>query len=214
LVQPLSGIVTNANTCLRLLAADPPYLAGAAETARRTIRDADRASEVINRLRRMLSKHPPANEPVDLNDAAREAIALSRGSLQGRRALLQTDFSEDLPRVVADRVQLQQVILNLLLNAADAMAEVDDRPRALLVRTTLSDVGVRLEVLDSGTGVDPNTVENLFDPFYTTKANGLGVGLSICRSIIEGHNGRLWAQPNDGPGATFGFCIPSVCQLP
>jgi len=211
-IQPLSGILTNAATCLRLLAADPPNLAGAAETARRTIRDANRASEVIKRVRRMLSKHPPTNEPFDLNDAAREVIALAAGVLQGSRALLQTDFADDLPHVVADRIQLQQVILNLLLNAADAMAGVEDRPRALLVRTSLSDDGVGLAVQDSGTGLDPNTVESLFDPFYTTKANGMGVGLSICRSIIQGHDGRLWASPNDGPGATFGFRIPRAPQ--
>jgi len=214
LIQPLSGILTNASTCLRLLAADPPNLVGAVETARRTIRDADRASGVIERVRRMLSKQPPATELVDLNDAAREVIALSAGALQSSRALLQTDFADDLPLVIADRIQLQQVILNLLLNAAEAMAEVEDRPRTLLVRTTLNDDGVGLAVLDSGTGVDPNTVESLFDPFYSTKANGMGVGLSICRSIIQGHGGRLWARPNDGPGATFGFCIPSTSQAP
>jgi PAS domain S-box-containing protein len=210
--QPLSGILTNANTGARMLAADPPNLAGAAETFQRTIRDAHRASEVLNRIRAMFSKKAPTVEMVDLNAAAREVIALSSGELQRSRALLQTDFADDLPLVRADRVQLQQVILNLLLNAADAMAEIEDRPRTILVETDLGDGGVRLAVRDSGTGVNPHAVEKLFETFYTTKAHGMGIGLSICRSIIENHEGRLWAQANDGPGATFGFCIPGASQ--
>jgi C4-dicarboxylate-specific signal transduction histidine kinase len=209
--QPLSGILTNANTCVRFLAADPPNLAGAAETARRTIRDANRATEVIQRLRAMFSTKVTTMEMADLNDVAREVIALSMGELRRAGALLQTDFADELPPVSVDRVQLQQVILNLLLNAADAMAGVEDRPRALLVRTGLHDDGsVQLLVRDSGTGIDPATVDKLFDAFYTTKAKGMGVGLSISRSIIERHAGRLWAQANEGPGATFSFCIPSA----
>jgi C4-dicarboxylate-specific signal transduction histidine kinase len=208
--QPLSGILTNASTGLRMLATDPPNVAGAVETTRRTIRDANRASEVLSRIRAMFSKKAPAMERVDLNDAAREVIALSAGELQRKRALLQTEFAEDLPPVSADRVQLQQVILNLLLNAADAVAGIDDRPRTILVQTGLyDDGGVRLDVRDSGIGVDLHAVEKLFEAFYTTKANGMGVGLSICRSIIESHDGRLWAEANDDePGATFSFSIP------
>jgi predicted ATPase/signal transduction histidine kinase len=209
--QPLSGILTNANTCVRMLAAEPPNLTGAAETARRTIRDANRAAEVIKRLRAMFSKETPTTERVDLNDAAQEVIALSVGELQRGRVLLQTEFSADIPLVSADRVQLQQVILNLLLNAVDSMAEVDNRPRKLLVQTQLLDDGsVKLAVRDSGTGVDPHTVEKLFAAFYTTKSSGMGVGLSICRLIIENHNGRIWAEPNEGPGATFSFYVPSL----
>lgn len=211
--QPLSGILTNANTSVRMLAADPPDLAGAVKTAWRTIRDANRAAEVIRRLRAMFSKTPPTMDKVDINDAAREVIALSADELQRKRALLQMDFAEDLPLVSADRVQLQQVILNLLLNAADAMSDVDDRPRTLRVETVLDDGGgVKLAVRDSGMGVDPRAVEKLFEAFYTTKAHGLGVGLSICRPIVESHDGRLWATPNDGPGATFSFCIPCASQ--
>jgi len=207
--QPLSGILTNANTCVRMLAGDPPNLTGAAETARRTIRDANRASEVIKRLRAMFSTKAPTMELADLNEVAREVIALSMGELRRAGALLQTDFADELPHVSVDRVQVQQVILNLLLNAADAMAGVEDRPRALLVRTGLhGDGSVRLLVRDSGTGLDPATIERLFDAFYTTKAKGMGVGLSISRSIIERHAGQLWAEANDGPGATFSFCIP------
>jgi C4-dicarboxylate-specific signal transduction histidine kinase len=209
--QPLSGILTNANTCVRMLTAEPPNVAGAAETARRTIRDANRASEVIKRLRTMFSKHTPAIEPVDLNDAAGEVIALSAGELQRSGVLLQTDFAENLPPASADRVQLQQVILNLLLNAVDAMAGIEDRPRTIQVKTGLDDSGgVKLAVRDSGTGVDPRTVDKLFEAFYTTKAQGMGVGLSICRSIIEKHNGSLWAEANHGPGATFSFCVPTA----
>jgi C4-dicarboxylate-specific signal transduction histidine kinase len=210
--QPLSGILTNASTGARMLAADPPNLAGAAETVRRTIRDANRAREVLNRIRAMFSNHAPTVVTVDLNDAAREVIALSAAELQKRRAVLQTDFAADLPLVRADRVQLQQVILNLLLNAADAMESVADRPRMLLVKTELDDDGaVRLAVRDTGTGVDPQTVERLFEAFYTTKSNGMGVGLSICRSIIASHDGRLWAAANgDGPGATFSFSVPGA----
>jgi signal transduction histidine kinase len=213
--QPLSGILTNADTCLRMLAADPPKLAGAIETARRTIRDAQRASEVIRGLRAMFSTGAPTMRMVDLNDAAREVIALSVGELQKGGALLQTAFADDLPRVSADRVQLQQVILNLLLNAAEAMAEVEDRPRILRVDTDLDrDGGVRLAVQDSGAGVDPRTVEKLFEPFYTTKSGGMGVGLSICRSIIENHDGHLWAEASEGAGATFCFRIPAAYRDP
>ena len=207
--QPLSGILTNANTCVRMLAADPPNLAGAAETARRTIRDANRAAEVIRRLRAMFSTKAPTLEVADLNEVAREVIALSTGELQRSGAVMQTDFADDLPEVMVDRVQLQQVILNLLLNGADAMAGVVDRPKTLIIRTGLrDDGGVRLAVQDAGVGVDPQGVEKLFEAFHTTKPQGLGVGLSISRSIIENHNGRLWAEANEGPGATFAFYIP------
>ncbi len=211
--QPLSGILTNANTCVRMLAADPPNLEGAVETVRRTIRDANRAAEVIGRLRAMFSKNAPRIERVGVNDVAREVIALSTAELRQSGALVQTDFADDLPPVAVDRVQLQQVILNLLLNAADAMVAVEDRPRTLLVQTSLHDRGdVQLTVRDSGIGLTPEAIEKLFDAFYTTKAHGMGVGLSISRSIIEGHNGRLWAAANDGPGATFSFCIPSAAS--
>jgi signal transduction histidine kinase len=188
-------------------------LAGAVETARRTIRDANRASEVVKRLRAMFCKEGPALEPVDLNDAAREVITLSASELQRRGAFLKSALADNLPLVSGDRVQLQQVILNLLLNAADAMTEVEDRPRTILVQTSLHDGdSVKLVVRDFGVGVDPDAVEKLFEAFYTTKANGMGVGLSVCRSIIKRHDGRLWVEANDGPGATFSFCIPSTAS--
>lgn len=211
--QPLSGILANANTCLRMLGADPPKVAGAIETARRTVRDADRASEVLRSLRAMFSTRAPAMEMVDLNDSAREVIALSAGELRKGGARLRTAFADDLPLIIADRVQVQQVILNLLLNAVEAMAEIEDRPRDLLVETNLDGGGgVRLAVRDSGKGVDPRTAEDLFKPFYTTKAGGMGVGLSICRSIIEDHEGRLWAEASEAPGAIFRFRIPAASR--
>jgi signal transduction histidine kinase len=207
--QPLSGIITNASTCLRMLAADPPNVDGAIETARRTIRDGNRASDVITRLRSLFSKKDTTTEPVDLNEATREVITLLRSELQRSRVILQAALSDDLPSVIGDRVQLQQVILNLLRNAADAMSGVDDRPRQLVIRTArYEDDGVRLTVQDAGVGFDPQAIDRLFEAFYTTKNDGMGIGLSVSRSIIESHHGRLWAEPNDGPGATFSFSIP------
>jgi len=208
--QPLSGIITNASTCLRMLAADPPNVEGARETARRTIRDGNRASEVISRLRALFGKKEPTNEPVDLNEAAREVIALSLSELHRKQVVSQSDFDEDLPTVMGDRVQLQQVILNLLLNASDAMNDIADRPRLVIVKTELDEGDhVRLTVKDAGVGLEPENVGKLFDAFYTTKNSGMGIGLSVSRSIIESHHGRLWAMPNeDEPGATFSFSIP------
>jgi PAS domain S-box-containing protein len=207
--QPLAGIITNATTCLSMLAADPPNLDGARATTQRTLRDGNRAAEVIQRLRAMFARKRPVNESVDLTEAAREVLALSSSELQVSRVTLRTDFDTSLPLVNADRIQIQQVILNLILNAADAMSAVDDRPRNLLIVTARQDANsVRLSVRDSGDGIDAQNVEKLFDAFYTTKAHGMGVGLSISRSIIENHKGRLWATANDGPGATFSFSIP------
>ena len=207
--QPLSGIITNASTCLRMLAADPPNLDGARETARRTIRDANRASEVIGRLRALFSKKAATTEWMDLNETTREVIALSLCELQGNRVVLRPELADDLPAIAGDRVQLQQVILNLLRNASDSMSEVHDRPRQLVIRTEReTDDRVRLSVQDAGVGLDPQTLDRLFEVFYTTKQDGMGIGLSVSRSIIEGHRGRLWAEPNDGPGATFSFSIP------
>jgi signal transduction histidine kinase len=207
--QPLSGIITNASTCLRMLAADPPNIEGARETARRILRDGNRASEVIMRLRAMFSRKDPTNELVDLNDAAREVIALSAGELQRNSVKLRPYFAENLPPVMGDRVQLQQVILNLLLNASEAMTEVDDRPRQLVISTSVDEGDrVQLSVRDSGTGIALERADSLFEAFYTTKSSGMGIGLSVSRSIIESHEGRIWAMPNDGPGATFSFWLP------
>jgi PAS domain S-box-containing protein len=208
--QPLSGIITNAGTGLRMLDADPPNVDGAREAARRALRDGHRAADVIARLRAMFSKKEFTLEPLDLNEATREVVALLLSDLQRHRVALQLELAEPLPPVLGDRVQLQQVLLNLLRNAAEAMAAVEDRPRRLVVRTeSESDAGVRVIVRDAGVGVDRQSLEKLFDPFYTTKSGGMGIGLSVSRSIIERHHGRLWAEPNDGPGTTFAFSIPA-----
>jgi len=207
--QPLSGIVTNASTCLRMLDANPPNLEGARETARRTIRDGNRASEVITRLRGLFSRKSATFEPFDLNEAVEEVIALLLSELQRNRIVLRPDLAADLPAVLGDRIQVQQVILNLIRNGSDAMSTVDDRPRDLLIKTESDEgSGVRLSVKDTGVGFDPQSEEQLFEAFYTTKGDGMGIGLSVSRSIMESHRGRLWAVRNEGPGATFLFSIP------
>ena len=209
--QPLSGIATNASTCMRMLDSDPPNIDGARETVRRTIRDGNRASEVITRLRALFRKKEVATEAVDLNETAREVIAMSAIELQKNRVILKDDLADNLSHVQGDRIQLQQVILNLLRNASDAMSSIDDRPRELLIKTErVGNEGVMLSVKDAGVGFAPQLGEKLFEGFYTTKSNGMGIGLSVSRSIIEAHQGRLWATLNDGPGATFTFSIPCV----
>ncbi len=209
--QPLAGMITNASTCLRMLASEPPNVEGARETARRTIRDGNRASDVVSRLRALFRKKDFATEAVDLNEAIREVIALSLGKLRGDRVLLQSELSEELPAVAGDRVQLQQVILNLLLNATDAMNSVEDRARLLVIKTEKDEGGcVRVSMRDTGVGLETQSMDKLFEAFYTTKAEGMGIGLSVSRSIIDSHGGRLWAAPNDGPGATFSFTIPCL----
>jgi PAS domain S-box-containing protein len=207
--QPLAGIVTNAGTCLRMLGADPPDVDGARETARRTIRDGNRASDVMTRLRALFSKREFSLESFDLNEATQEVIALSLSDLQRHRVILQSELADDLPNVTGDRIQLQQVILNLVRNASEAMVEVHGRPRLLLIKTEREDDNcVRLSVRDTGMGLSSQSLDSLFDAFYTTKSGGMGIGLFVCRSIVERHQGRLWAEPNDGAGATLSFSIP------
>jgi PAS domain S-box-containing protein len=213
--QPLAATIINADTCLRMLATTPPNLAIARETARRMIRDANRASQVIARLRELYARKGPSSDQVDLNEASREVIALSASELRRSAVAVRTEFAGDLPPVTGDRVQLQQVILNLLRNALDAMGEVHDRPRQLLIRTERDDgAGVRVTVRDTGVGFAPQAADKLFEAFYSTKSNGMGIGLSISRSIIESHEGQLWATPNDGPGATFSFSLPLKPEAP
>jgi PAS domain S-box-containing protein len=208
--QPLTGITTNCFTCSRMLTADPADIDGAREAVQRTMRDGLRAASVVERLRALFSKNEPVFEPVDVNETARDVIGLSRDEIQNSRVALRTELANDLPVVRGDRIQLQQVILNLLRNALDAMATVDERRRALLITTTRVEADcVQLSVSDSGVGFDPEAIGRLFEPFYSTKSDGMGMGLSVSRSIIEHHQGRLWAVPNDGTGATFLFSIPS-----
>jgi len=207
--QPLFGIITNASTCLRMLTANPPNIEGALKTARRTLRDGNRASDVIKRLRALFSKKEVVTESVGLNEAAREVVALSLNELQRNRIIVRWELASDLPSIIGDRVQLQQVILNLLRNATDAMSGVTDRPKQLVIKTDREEGDcVRLTVQDTGVGLDVQSIDKLFQAFYTTKRSGMGIGLSISRSIIENHRGRLWATPNTGPGATFSFSIP------
>jgi PAS domain S-box-containing protein len=218
--QPLSGIIMNVDTCQQMLEVNPPNLDVARVQVQRILRDANRAAEVIKHLRSLFSRNQKKSEPVDLADAAREVLALSSSELQRQGVVVRTAFEESLPSVKGDRIQLQQVILNLILNAADAMSAIADRPRVLTVasaRETGADV--RCSVSDTGIGVDSANVEKLFEAFHTTKSHGMGIGLSISRTIIENHEGKLWAIPNEeGPGATFSFRIPvspqSVVQHP
>ena len=160
------------------------------------------------RLRALFSGKEPAAESVDLNEATREVLALSLGELRRSRVSVVTDLADDLQCITADRVQLQQVVLNLLRNAVDAMDTVEDRPREVHIRTERDGDCVRLSVRDAGVGFEPHAADALFEPFYSTKRDGMGVGLSVSRSIIENHQGRLWAVRNDGPGATFAFSVP------
>ncbi len=211
--QPLTGIITNCSTCLEIMTTEPPNIDDAREAVQRTMRDGNRAADVIARLRALFSRKELTSESVDLNDATREVIALSLGDFQKSRVILRTELADDLQFVAADRVQLQQVVLNLLRNALDAMSAVNDRPRELLIKTERdADDRVRLSVKDAGVGFDSQAKDRLFEAFYSTKDDGMGVGLSVCRSIIENHQGQLWAVLNEGPGATFSFSVP--CRAP
>ena len=207
--QPLAAVVTNANACLRWLAAETPDLVEARAAAQRIVRDGNRASDVIARIRGFLKKGEPVTVQLGVNEVVREIIMLTQGEVLRRDASLLTELADGLPAVSADRVQLQQLLLNLMMNALDAMSAVTDRPRVLRIRTsTYESAAIRVAFRDSGIGLNPEQMERLFEAFYTTKPEGMGMGLSISRSIVEMHGGRLWATPNDGPGATFQFTLP------
>jgi PAS domain S-box-containing protein len=207
--QPIAAAVTSAGACLRWLAAQPPDMEKAREALQRIVRDATRAGEVIGRVRALVKKVPASTDLFDINDAILEVIALSQSELQKHPVELRTHLSSDVPLVPADRVQLQQVILNLIVNAIEAMSGVVDRPRELVVGSGRSDSNdVYVEVRDSGPGLDLANLNRLFDSFYTTKPDGMGMGLSISRSIVEAHGGRLWATPNEPHGAAFRFTLP------
>jgi PAS domain S-box-containing protein len=211
--QPLTGVITNANACLWMLGTSPPDLGGACESAERIIRDGRRASDVISRLRALFAKKDATIEAVDLNEATREVLALLGSELHGNRVTVRTELAEDLTPIAADRVQVQQVIVNLLLNASDAMVGIEDHAREAVIRTERDENDqIRLSVEDAGVGFEPDSAERLFEAFYTTKSGGMGIGLSVSRSIIESHGGRLWATSNFGPGATFAFSIPRASE--
>jgi len=205
--QPLAAVVTNANACLRWLDRESPNLTEAREAIQRIIRDGSRGGDVIARIRALLKKQPPASSRINVNSVIQEIIALAQANLRG--ITIKTALAKSLPEVFADRVQLQQVLLNLFLNAIEVMKTVTDRPRILRIQTQLHDGGgVLVAVEDSGPGVDAAHIEHLFEPFYTTKPDGLGMGLSISRSIIESHGGRLWVETNRNSGAKFQFTLP------
>jgi two-component system, LuxR family, sensor kinase FixL len=207
--QPLAAVIANANACLRWLARQSPDLDEARAAVERIIHDGHRASEVIGRVRALVKKSPPRKDWLDINETILEVIALARSDVHGNRVALQTNLSDDVPLMLGDRIQLQQVILNLIVNAIEAVSGVSDGPREILVSSgKYESNGVVVAVQDSGIGLTAESLEHLFDAFFTTKPSGMGMGLAISRSIIEAHGGRLWAAPNAGPGATFQFILP------
>jgi hypothetical protein len=207
--QPLSGVVVNANACLRWMAGDSPNLDEAREAVRRIVRDGKRAGDIIARIRALATKTATAKERLDMNEAIREVVAFAGDQLRKNRVAVRTELADDLLPVSGDRVQLQQVVLNLVMNGIEAMNNVEDRPRELIVTTQNDDADqVRVTVRDSGVGLDSQSMERMFEAFYTTKQGGMGMGLSISRSIIQNHGGKLWAAANDGPGTSVQFTIP------
>ena len=227
--QPLAAVVTNANASLRWLAGDSPNLAEAREAIRRIIRDGNRAGDVISRMRALFTKAPETKQRLNLNEVIEEVLVLTQGEAQRNRVSLRTELANDLPATLGDRILLQQVILNLLINAIEAMSGVGEGPRDLSISSqkvtkmpseseenTLEDKAlakaestqILIGVKDSGPGLDPKHLDRLFDAFYTTTPQGLGMGLAISRSIIEAHGGRLWATANLPRGAAFQFTLP------
>lgn len=208
--QPLAGILTNGNAGLRWLAgieSSAPNLEEARQAVERMIRDGKRAGDVILRLRNFFQASGGEKTSLNINEVVEGIVMLVRYELERNNVLLRLDLSERLPAVHGDAVQLQQVLLNLILNAADALAGVVDRPKELAIVTRPQSAGVRVEVKDNGVGIEPEKRESIFQPFYTTKTKGMGLGLSISRSIIRNHGGQLIAQPNHGPGTTFYFTL-------
>ena len=204
-------MVNNANACLRWLAASK--LEEVRRSAMLVVADGHRAGEIIARIRALAQKAPTRKDWFDINKAIHEVIALARSEVQGNRVSLKTQLAGDLPPILGDRVQLQQVLLNLMMNAIEAMRGVDEGPRDLWVDSErLESTDVLIAVRDSGSGLDPQSLDRLFEAFYTTKPDGLGMGLAISRSIIEAHGGRLWAAANAPRGAVFQFTLPTPGQ--
>lgn len=207
--QPIAAVVTHAHAALRWLSATPPDLEETRQALGHIVKDGNRASEVIGRIRALIKKIPPRNDQLNINEIIRETIALIRNELVRNGISLQTQLVKSLPLVQGDRVQLQQVILNLILNAVEAMSHTDKGARTLLIRTEEDRArGVLVEVRDTGPGLELEHLDELFNAFYTTKPGGMGMGLSICRSIIEAHGGRVWATANKPQGAVFRFTLP------
>jgi C4-dicarboxylate-specific signal transduction histidine kinase len=212
--QPLTAVVNNANASISLLPNDVPNLEEIREALTEIIDDANRASDVIARVRLLVKKTPAEKSLLDLKDVIQDVLALARYESTTRRITIQTDQSKDLPTISGDRVQLQQVLLNLVVNGMDAMNQVEEAKRVIIIcvrRETQDGMpAVLLSVQDAGTGFKPGEMDRLFEAFYTTKPNGIGMGLAISHSIIEAHGGRLWAEPNQGAGATFKFSLPAA----
>jgi C4-dicarboxylate-specific signal transduction histidine kinase len=205
--QPLGALVNNAGACLGWL--DAENLEEARNSVALVMDDAQRASEIITRVRSLVKKAPPQKDWLDINQMIREIIGLARNEMQRNGVALETQLSDDVPLVFADRIQLQQVMLNLMMNAIEAMSQVTG-PRELLISSGADDAkGVVVVVRDSGAGLNTKSLARLFEPFYTTKPQGMGMGLAICRSIIEAHGGRLWATTNRDRGASFHFTLPT-----
>ena len=208
-MQPLGAGITNAEAALRWLGAQPPDLDEVRQALGRAVKDGRRAAEIIGRIRTLIKKEPLRKDALEVNEAIVEVIALTRGEVMKNNVSVQTQLAEGLPLIQGDRVQLQQVILNLIINAVEAMSGVSEGLRGLLIGTGKDASGrVLVAVQDSGPGLNPESFERLFDSFYTTKPGGTGMGLSICRSIVEAHGGRIWATPNAGPGITVQFTLP------
>ena len=206
--QPLAAVVANANACFRWLANPTPNLDEARDAISRIVRDGNRASDVIRRIRALVQKGDTEKTLLDINEVIQEVVSLTHSEIQKSGVVLKMNLAASLPRVSGDRIQLQQVILNLVMNGIEAMNTVTDRPREMMIRSSAHESDkVLVAVQDSGIGIDSQNLDKIFDSFYTTKSQGMGMGLAISRSIVENHGGRLWAVPNDGPGATFQFTL-------
>ena len=209
--QPLAAIVADANASLNWLATSTPDLGNVREALAAIVKDSHRAANVIQRIRQLATKTGPQNARLDVNDVIRDVVPLIGTEVRSHEVSLRIDLAPALPPVVADRIQLQQVLINFVINGIEAMASVDDRSRELVIRSRPHDDDhVVVAVQDAGVGIDPQKTDQLFSAFYTTKPDGMGMGLSISRSIIEAHGGRLWATANADHGATFHFALPKT----
>lgn len=209
--QPLAAVVTNSNAALRWLANSEPDLDEARAALKRIIDNGHRASKVVGSVRAMFKKDPAERARLNINELAREVLLLAHDNLEAHQVTLNTDLRDDVPEVVADRVQLQQVLLNLVINGAEAMASITDRERLLRVSSDMHGTdGVVITVADCGAGIDPSGINQIFEPFYTTKASGMGMGLAICKSIVESHGGRLWVTPQEPWGAAFHVALTGL----
>jgi len=207
--QPIAAAITNSNTCLRWLARDPPDVEEAREAASRSVKDATRAADIVKRLRSMFKKGTPQREPVDVNDVIRDVIVLLRNEAYRYSVSIHADLAADLPQMLDDRVQLQQLFTNLMLNGIEAMKEVDAARELTIKSEQAENSHLLISVSDKRVGLAPEQAEQIFKAFYTTKPDGTGMGLSISRSIIEAHGGRLWATANQPRGAVFQFTLPA-----